>query len=472
MRSARTGHRWAATIVGAILMSLASAITSSAQMFATLHNFDNEDGSEIEGPLLEATDGDLYGTTYANGAYFGGTVYRITPDGAFTTIYNFCRQANCADGSDPVGGLVQGTDGSFYGTTAGGGLYDAGTVFKITRSGTLTTLYTFDIGDGAGPAGLVQGVDGDFYGATFGGGNFSSGTLFKITPTGTLTTIYNFGSQDTDGSDPNGPLVQGADGYFYGTTFLGGSLGGGTVFSVTPGGNLTTFYSFCILCANGYEPYAPLIAATDGNFYGTTNASGMDQSGTVFRLTPSGTLTTVYNFCLQGGCQAVIRPGWLVQGADGNLYGIASAGGAGRDTAGMLFKLTTAGTFTDLLRFDGKDGASPGFLVQDTNGSFYGTTFQGGTYDRGTVFRFSQGLAPFVEAQPTSGPVGTSVNILGSNLTGATSVSFNGTAATFTVSKSGTSIKTTVPVGATTGPVQVVTPSGTLTSNVNFQVLP
>lgn len=199
MRSARTGHRWAATIVGAILMSLASAITSSAQMFATLHNFDNEDGSEIEGPLLEATDADLYGTTYANGAYFGGTVYRITPDGAFTTIYNFCRQANCADGSDPVGGLVQGTDGSFYGTTAGGGLYDAGTVFKITRSGTLTTLYTFDIGDGAGPAGLVQGVDGDFYGATFGGGNFSSGTLFKITPTGTLTTIYNFGSQDTDG---------------------------------------------------------------------------------------------------------------------------------------------------------------------------------------------------------------------------------------------------------------------------------
>ena len=220
---------------------------------------------------------------------------------------------------------MQGTDGNFYGTTEG---FFAGTVFKISPEYpyTLTTLHTFD---SIPSADLVQGTDGNFYGTTdYGGGAYGQGMVFKINPQPpyTVTTLYSFCSQPNcvDGTYPEGGLVQGTDGNFYGTTLDAGAYGSGTVFKITPGGTLTTLYSFCSQtnCTDGANPYAGLVQSTDGNFYGTTGFGGANSYGTVFKMTPSGTLTTLYSFCSQTNCADGNTPyAGLVQGTDGNFYG-------------------------------------------------------------------------------------------------------------------------------------------------------
>jgi uncharacterized repeat protein (TIGR03803 family) len=416
--------------------------------------------------LVQATDGNFYGTTGHGGANDAGTVFKTTPSGTLTTLYNFCPQSGCADGKAPAG-LVLAANGDLYGTTSSGGSANTdcaglgcGTIFEITPSGTLTTIYTFcaqpvGVGgyctDGADPqAALVQGTDGNFYGTTEGGGAYNNGTVFKITSSGTLTTLYDFcGASDscTDGENPAAALVQGADGNFYGTAGL-------TIFKITPGGTLTTLYTFCYECVGGSLP--ALVQGTDGNLYGTTGL-------TLFKITPGGALTTLYTL------QDSVNPQALVQGTDGNFYGT---------TVVAIFKITPAGTLTSLYTFcsqsvDGvcSDGGDPqAALVQGTDGNFYGTTAAGGaSCDCGNVFSLSVGLAPFVETLPISGTVGTAVQILGTNLNAATSVTFNGTAAGFTA-VSNSLITTTVPAGASTGSVQVTTPSGTLLSNVAFVI--
>jgi uncharacterized repeat protein (TIGR03803 family) len=466
-----------------VLLCAATAIASPAQTFTTLHSFDGTDGSNPHGELVQSTDGNLYGTTDRGGSCGScGTVFKFTLSGKLTTLHSF----NFTDGDLPIAGLVQATDGNFYGTTYQGGATSinpqgGGTVFKITASGTLTTLYSFcsqsGCTDGLYPmAALVQASNGNFYGTTSEGGANSGGTVFKITLSGKLTTLHNFNF--TDGAYPSAQLVQATDGNFYGTTQGGGancaSSGGcGTVFKITPTGTLTTFYSFCSQsgCTDGAEPYAGLIQATDGNFYGTTSGG----HGTVFKITPSGTLTTLYNFCSQSGCADGDKPSaGLIQATDGNFYGTTYFGGANGPYDGTVFKITPSGMLTTLHSFNSGGGTNPAAaLVQATNGSFYGTAACNGFSffhcDDGTVFRLSVHLGPFVETQPTSGNVGATVKILGTNLTGATRVTFNGTAAAFKVLSSSL-ITTTVPASATTGKVRVVTPSGTLSSNVPFRV--
>ncbi|HEV2176545.1 MAG TPA: choice-of-anchor tandem repeat GloVer-containing protein [Terriglobia bacterium] len=485
---------WMKRVFGLLLLCATAAIPLPAQTFETLHSFDKTDGAFPLAGLVQATNGNLYGTTAGGGSSstcsFGcGTIFKITPGGTVTTLYSFCSVSSCADGRNPVAPLVQATDGNFYGTTEFEGANDNGTVFKITSSGTLTTLHSFDSTDGSQiVAGLIQGTDGNFYGTTeFGGANNSNacsnlgcGTVFKITRGGKLTTLYNFCSQSgcADGTEPMAGLVQATDGNFYGTTGNGGANSGGTVFKLAPTGALVTLYSFCSQsgCADGGAPEG-LIQATDGNFYGTARGGGNgtgDGAGTVFQITPSGALTTLYRFCSQINCDDGQFPvAGLIQATDGNFYGATSLGGT--TGVGTVFKVTIGGTLTTLHSFCPQrgctDGRSPVALVQDTGGNFYGTTGGGGANGDGTVFSLSVGLGPFVKPQTTSGKVGASVKILGTNLTGATSVTFNGTAATFTV-VSPSLITTTVPTGATTGTVQVVTPSGTLSSNVPFRVLP
>jgi uncharacterized repeat protein (TIGR03803 family) len=310
---------------------------------------------------------------------------------------------------------------------------------------------------------------------TAGGGANGAGTVFTITPGGVLTTLYNFCSQIncTDGDEPNTGLIQATDGNFYGTTFAGGAnntcvyAGCGTVFTITPGGVLTTLYSFCsqINCTDGDNPLAGLVQGTDGNLYGTTFEGGTNACpngcGTVFTITPGGALTTLHSF---DGTDGANTYAGLVQATNGNFYGTMSNGGP--IGAGTIFTITPSGMLTTLQSFDLTDGANPNAgLVQDTNGTFYGTTGTGGANSVGTIFSLSVGLGPFVATQLASGQVGAAVKILGTNLTGATSVTFNGTPATFKV-KSKSEITTTVPTGATTGTVQVVTPGGTLSSNV------
>ena len=194
------------------------------------------------------------------------------------------------DGNNPQAGLILATDGNFYGTTYSGGTSNycgggCGTVFKITPSGSLTTLHSFNGTDGYNVyAGLVEGTDGNFYGTTFNGGPQNVGEVYKITPGGTLTVLHTF--DGTDGDYPRAALIQATDGNFYGTTFQGGTNGQGTVFAITPGGSLTTLYSFCAQtgCDDGANPIGGVTQASDGYLYGTTNGGGSDNSGTVFKL--------------------------------------------------------------------------------------------------------------------------------------------------------------------------------------------
>jgi uncharacterized repeat protein (TIGR03803 family) len=480
LRFVRLGKfNWGGRACVLLLLAAATAIASPAQTFTTLHSFDGTDGSSPTfGALVQATDGNLYGTAGtggANGSY--GTVFRITPSGKLTTLYSFCAKSRCTDGKYPEAGLILAAGENFYGTTAEGGDNNAGTVFRITPSGMLTKLYSFcsqsGCADGEYPqAGLVQATNGSLYGTTSGGGAHSFGTVFKVTPSGTLTTLYTFCSQIgcTDGSAPSAGLVQAANGNLYGTTEGGGVNNAGTVFKITPGGTLATLYSFCSEsnCTDGELPDAGLVQGANGNFYGTTYLGGANSLGTVFKITAGGTLTTLHSF---DGTDGELPFAGLVQATNGSFYGTAVEGGVDVDY-GTVFKITPSGTLTRLHSFDSTDGSMPyAGLVQATNGIFYGTTSGGGAHSLGTVFSVSVGLGPFVETQPTSGKVGAAVKILGTNLTGATSVTFNGTAATFTVvSKS--EITTTVPTGATTGTVEVTTPSGTLKSNRGFRVTP
>ena len=462
------------TLLIAMLLA-ASGVPMRAQTFVTLYGFQTTAGPYAG--LVQATDGNLYGTTvYAeNGTGYYGSVFRISPAGKVTTIYRFCSQSRCEDGVTPYAALTQGSDGNFYGTTAYGGTSTActggcGTVFKITPAGVLTTLHSFDETDGYYLiAPLVQALNGNFYGTTSSGGEHNSGTVFTITPDGKLTTLHYFDAL-SEGVSPYAGLVQGTDGNLYGTTANGGIYGAGTVLKITPSGALTMLHSFDGT-TEGAGPYAALIQATDGNFYGTT-AGNSTNAGTIFRVTPGGTLTTLHTFQFSDGAYPYSG---LVQATDRNFYGTTAYGGSGPfcfDECGTVFEMTPEGTLTTLHSFHDNDGFRPyGSLVQDTNGNLYGTTFDDGPGGHGTVFALSVGLGLFVETQPTSGAVGVAVRILGTNLTGATSVTFNGAPATFKVVSSSL-ISTTVPVGSTTGNVQVVTAGGTLSSIVPFRVTP
>lgn len=450
-----------------------AALASPAQTFTRLFSFDSTNGFDpTYMSLVQGTDGNFYGTTQGGGANGGGTVFKITSGGALTTIYNFCAEANCADGSSPNSALVQGTDGSFYGTTIDGGVYGYGSVFKITSTGTLTTLYSFcaksSCEDGFGPhAGLIQGTSGAFYGTTEEGGvNGDYGTVFEITSKGALTTLHSF--EKTDGYAPLGGLVQGTNGIFYGTTYIGGANSLGTVFQITAAGTFKSLHSFDT--TDGANPYDRLVQGTNGNLYGTTYNGGLSGYGTAFKITASGTLTTLHNFA--GYPNEGAYPGaGLVLGSDGNFYGTTLAGGP--ESCGTVFEVTPAGALTTLYSFTGLDGDIPyGGLMQATNGTLYGSTGLGGASNDGEIFSLSVGLGPFVGMRPGSGKVGAKITILGTDLTGATSVTFNGIAATFTGTSS-SEIKATVPVGATTGTIKVVTPgSGILKSNVPFRVTP
>jgi uncharacterized repeat protein (TIGR03803 family) len=381
------------------LFCVAAAITASAQVLTTLHSFCAQqfcfDGAAPFGGLVQGADGNFYGTTATGGDSREGTVFRISSGGTLTTLHSF----DSFDGEMPRGGLLQGIDGNFYGTTwwGGGGPYctnrgGCGTLFKITPQGTLTTLYNFcsqpGCSDGLLPGnGLVQDSAGNLYGTTIGGG--SHGTIFKITPSGTLTTMRDF--QGNDGWYPFGALMLARDGNFYGTTMFGGT-GSGVIFQMTSNGTLTVMHSFSG-GVDGGNPYAGLVQGSDGNFYGTTVEGGAYGQGTVFQMTAAGTMATLYSFCARTNCTdgAAPRAG-LIQANDGNLYGATSAGGTGTGCnggCGTVFKITTTGALITLHDFHGTDGEAPwGALVQGIDGTLYGTTTSlGANGNGGTIFR-------------------------------------------------------------------------------------
>ena len=346
-----------------------TAVSLPAQTtFTTLYSFSGSDGQNPFSALVEATDGDLYGTTNDGGPNNAGTVFKITPSGALATLYSFCGQTGCSDGKNPVG-LVQARNGDLYGTAMSGGANGVGTVFKITLSGMFTTLYSFcgrnGCTDGYGPnAPLVEAVNGDLYGTTIFGPGPGAGTVFKITPKGTLTTIYNFCSKPncTDGGSAHGGLIQARNGDLYGITVEGGAnpgpggYGAGTVFKITTSGTFTTLYNFCTqaTCADGSYPQAGLVQAATGDLYGTTTDGGANGGGTVFKITPSGDLTTLFSFCGQSDCPLVadgeVPYAGLIQASNGDFYGATLYGGS--NEGGTVFEIKPDGVLTALYSFE------------------------------------------------------------------------------------------------------------------------
>jgi uncharacterized repeat protein (TIGR03803 family) len=367
--------------------------SASGTLMTTLHAFSGGSDGANPNALVVGSDGNIYGTTEFDAPGQGfGKVFSITPGGAMTTLTTFTG----LDGALPLSGMTQGTDGNFYGTTQLGGVDSAGNAYRMTPDGTLTNLYTFT--DGQDPATvLVQGTNGNFYGMMSNGGAFGSGYVFEMTPDGLFTNIYSF-ANGADGGYPNGGLEPGRNGSFYGLT-AGGKAGFGTIFKISPAGQLAPLYSFTG-GSDGSSPAGVLVQGTDGNFYGTTThntLSGFQFYGTIFKVTPSGGLSTLY--MLNSGDGSYPRAG-LIQGTDGNFYGTTYQGGA--TGAGAVFRVTPAGAYTTLLSFDGfDDGANPVTpLVQGLDGSLYGTTGTGGPGGRGTVFRLSLTGAPQITTQP------------------------------------------------------------------------
>jgi uncharacterized repeat protein (TIGR03803 family) len=465
------------------------AVSAQAQTYQSILTFNTNGETGSYGAystLVQATGGLIYGTGYQSFGQYAGSVYAMTADGTETMAYRFCSELNCRDGFNPQGNVVE-ADGVFFGITAQGGANSnknlcsqgCGTVYRITPEGELTTLYSFcsltNCADGAVPlAGLVEGVDGYLYGTTSTGGTGGGGTIFRITPDGDLITLYRFCSIErcADGSMPNAPLLQAPGGNFYGTTPGGGKVGRGTIFQMTPDGVLTTVHNFCTgTCHNGFAPSGGLTLGAYGNLYGTTSES-LRGHGTVYKFSSRGKFTTLYKFCFERmDCSNGLSPETGVTlGSDGYLYGTTPKGG---DNQGTIFAISPSGDFHRIRGFY-TGGTLEGGLLQDTNGFFYGYCLGSGGSGAcvkddsyGNIFVMDMHLKPFVKMNPTFGPAGAAITILGTRLQGATSVTFNGVPATFTV-VSASQITTTVPAGATTGQIEVTTGSGTLKSNLPF----
>ena len=366
--------------------------TTTNGTLQTLVSFANTNGTSPNGGLVLGGDGALYGTTEQGGNANFGTVFRVTTNGDLTTLVSFDYVTN---GAVPRFGLIQGTDGAFYGTTTygGPGFTNDGTIFRLTTNGVLTTLAAFadfdgtnQFPNGTSPSVLVMANDGAFYGATLTGGSNNSGTIFRVTTNGALSTLASF--SDTNGAKAQVDLVAGSSGVFYGTT-LTHIPESSTVFRISTNGELTTLATF----TNGLAFNLGLAQANDGDIYGTTGFIPPETNyfpgeyayaeGTIFRLVPPDGLTTLFSF--ENSVEVQPQAG-LTFGQDGALYGTTTGGGD--NNYGVVFRVTTNGDLNALASFANTNGADPrGGLVQGGDKMFYGTTFQGGSNNRGTIFR-------------------------------------------------------------------------------------
>lgn len=383
---------------GTAKIVLKISLTDDSLVF--LHRFLSSEGSVVWDSLIQGNDGNFYGIITFGGPYgAGGRIYRATPDGTLTILHDFVYSNTydpitgiivAPDGFYPKARVIQASDGNLYGTTSDGGIYGAGTIYRLTSDGVLTTIHSFSPAEGrASTAPLLQGADGSFYGVTRAIDPGNGVTIFKLTSEGEFSIVHSFNAVNVELS----ALIQGNDGALYGTT--SGNFDPDTVFRCMPDGQFGTLYQF--QSADGRTPGA-LLQANDGNFYGTTYSGGANDDGTIFRLTPGGVLTVLHSFTPVEGASA----SRLIQASDGNLYGVASGGGQstgapfgifGRDGYGTIFATTLAGQFATLYVFDGTGGFNPvGGLLQASDGYLYGVTAYCKMSDVGTIFR--KGLVP------------------------------------------------------------------------------
>jgi uncharacterized repeat protein (TIGR03803 family) len=366
--------------------------------------------------VILGSDGNFYGVASSGGSLNGGVLFKVTPSGTYAVLHNFTGET---DGLEPEATPIEGSDGNFYGTTNGGCCHSS-TIYKYTRAGAFTTIYTYDNTHGINAGDLMQGSDGNLYVAASSGGTNNNGTIVQLSTAGKLLSYYAFPG-GPGGSFPLG-LVQASNGNYYGVTFQGGqkenSAGIGTIFRYTPPANVTVLYIYNPLSTNGggYPSGIP-IQATDGYLYGVTLAGGTYGNGTVYRISTTGKYQQLYSFPTTVGREPTAN------------------------------------------------------LLQATSGLFYGSAQSGGPNGYGAIFSLNMGLGPFITFVQATGKIGKAAQILGQGFTGTTSITFNGLpASSFTVVND-TYITAVVPTGATTGPVVVTTPTGSLTSHVNFRIL-
>jgi uncharacterized repeat protein (TIGR03803 family) len=388
----------------AFVLGLAAFATprTQAQTFSVIYNFgDGGDGAWPVAGLVMDASGNLYGTASIGGSAQLGVVFKMTQSGQETVLYNF---AGGEDGANPEASLLMDSAGNLYGTTYAGGAYGVGTVFKVSPSGQETVLYSFRGGtaDGANPqASLIMDRAGNFYSTTNAGGAYGLGTVFKLSKNGEETVLYSFAGGN-DGANPVAGVTMDAAGSLYGTTSAGGAYTYGTVFQLTPvpvllSSSLTPKYKETILHDfthqdDGDVPYAGLVFDHAGNLYGAATGGGVNGGGTIFELTPS---SGGWNFTV-----LYALPGWDISGAfqnifldaSGNIWGTTHCDGTYQ--AGTVYELTnSAGTwnYTSLYVFTGgADGAySFTTLVFDKQGNLYGTTESSGGRGFGVVYKIA-----------------------------------------------------------------------------------
>ncbi|MBI3476780.1 MAG: IPT/TIG domain-containing protein [Acidobacteria bacterium] len=448
-------------VAGATLLTVAGlsagCATAHAQTYTDLHDFSIAEGFNPQQPgvLAQGRDGNLYGTVNYGGTGACGMVFKMTPSGTLTPIYNF--DGNGKFGCDPWSGLTLGTDGNFYGSTYLGGAHSLGTLFKITPAGVLTVLHEFDgtQNDSSPIAPPVQGKSGAFYGVT------SVGAAYSITSAGKYKVLNPFIY-----AVPNVevPLLLANDGNFYGVT-VGSVNDKGTVFRMSASGAVKILYHFD--GTHGNTPRGQLAQGADGLLYGATQGGGAHAFGVAFKMTLKGSISVLHDF--QYPPEGAGQVAGFVSGSDGKFYSASSGGGA---VAGTLYQITKTGAFATLYNFDNTHGATPyANPMQHTNGTIYGLANAGGANGKGVAYSLSNSLPRFVALMTTSGTAGQTVQILGTGLTGTTSVKFGSGSATFNV-VSDSYMTATVPANGTSGNVTVVTPAGTLTSNKAYKIAP
>ena len=486
---ARDGNLYSTSQLGGTFgKGVVFRLTPAGQV-TVLHSFDGTTGGVPRGGLTLGTDGNLYGTTCQGGSFNDGTVFKIATTGgsSYSVVHNF--NVNDGEGYCPEAAAVQGTDGNFYGTTSES-VPGSGTVYKMTPNGLLKTLHVFNQAinrDGQGPGAIIQGVDGSFYGTTQSGGTSDYGTVFKITAASTFKSLHSFSGPNGDGENPIGPIIQANDGNLYGMTQLGV-----LVYKITPTGAFKSI--FTLTFPTGYFPSAGLTQATDGKFYAAMELGGAG-NGTILQLTTTGLDSVPHNFDYTGGANPEVS---LFQHTNGILYGSATNGGSGNKPGGVFYSLDmgfhpfvalilTSGKVGQVIQILGNGltgttsvkfgtGSASFSVVSDTymtavvpatgtTGAVTVTT-PSGFQVSSKIFRVLPVISTF---SPSSGPVGSQVVITGTGLMQTTKVAFGGVAAT-SFTKSATQVTATVPTGAVTGKIMITTPGGTTTSATSFTV--
>jgi uncharacterized repeat protein (TIGR03803 family) len=459
----------------AVFIFAGAILPAQAQTPTTLHSFKegSTDACEPEDNIVQGRDGNIYGVGLGCGTNGTGAVYKISPSGTESVVYNFLSTwSNC------FSGLTIGSDGNFYGTcfsTPGGN----GSIFQVTPAGGFTDKHDFtgEYGDTEPEYAPIQGTDGNFYGVT-GDNPYTCGNVYQLTSAGVYKNLHTFSGSDCG---PASSLFQASDGNLYGTLYnctLSASLG--CVYKISTAGVFKEIYGFA--SATGYSPCTGVIQGKDGKLYGATNDGAANGFGNIYKLTTAGVFTDFHDFDQTTDASCVDNVGRtnvnLLQVTDGSFYGVNGAyGPAG---GGSIYKLTSAGVFTAfLLPNPPVDGNAPlSTLLQNTNGLAYGTTPSGGPTScspcQGTFFSIATGDVAFVNLEPTerTALVGAKVGMFGQGFSSSSVVKFDGVAST-TVTLSGTTYLTAVvPVGAKTGAVTVTTGSTTLTSPQTFKVKP